>query len=146
MKLWFNLLCRDIEAQFAFYRQLLDVPEAVKSRSPIYRAIETEDFQFGFNAQAAYELLGIGDRKPEGDGGQPTIAYATLMLADPAAVDAACEAAQRLGGRVLKGPFATYYGQWQAVLADPEANVFRVASHTLPVGITAPPLPVSNPG
>ena len=142
MKLWFNLLCRDIERQFDFYRRLLDLPEAVASRSPIYRAIETEDFQFGFNATPAYELLGIGDRAP-GPGPEPTpvIAYATLMLADPAAVDAACASAASLGGRVAKGPFATYYGQWQAVLCDPEGNVFRVAAASLPAGVSAPRLP-----
>ena len=35
MKLWFNLLCTDIEAQMQFYRALLGWPEAVASRSPI---------------------------------------------------------------------------------------------------------------
>ena len=54
MKLWFNLLCRDIEAQMRFYQALLGLPEAEASRSPIYRALETADLQFGFNAQAAY--------------------------------------------------------------------------------------------
>lgn len=147
MKLWFNLLCRDIERQFDFYRQLLDLPEAAASRSPIYRAIETGDFQFGFNAPAAYELLGIGERRPDAGAPPPSvIAYCTLMLATPAAVDRACEAAPGLGGRVLKGPFATYYGQWQAVLCDPEDNVFRVAAAGLPAGVRTPPLPVPSSG
>jgi predicted enzyme related to lactoylglutathione lyase len=143
MKLWFNLLCRDIEVQFEFYRRLLDLPEAVASRSPIYRAIETEDFQFGFNAHAAYALLGIGDRMPSAnDLPAPAIAYPTLMLDTPELVDAATRAAPMLGGQQVKGPFATYYGQWQAVLADPEGNVFRVASIALPLGVQAPPFPV----
>ena len=143
MKLWFNLLCRDIERQFEFYRRLLGLPEAIASRSPIYRAIETEDFQFGFNAMAAYELLGIGERMPDAGGAPaPVVAYCTLMLSTPVAVDLACDAAPRLGGRVLKGPFATYYGQWQAVLCDPEDNVFRIATATLPAGVAKPPLPV----
>ena len=112
MKLWFNLLCRDIEVQFEFYRRLLDLPEAVASRSPIYRAIETEDFQFGFNAHAAYDLLGIGDRAPSAEHlPAPVIAYPTLMLDTPESVDAATRAAPMLGGRLVKGPFATYYGQ-----------------------------------
>jgi len=49
-------------------------------------------------------------------------------------------AALARGGQVLKGPFATYYGQWQAVLADPENNVFRVASIGLPQGMERPTL------
>ena len=35
MKLWFNLLCRDIEAQMRFYQALLGLPEAEASRSPM---------------------------------------------------------------------------------------------------------------
>lgn len=142
MKLWFNLMCRDVEVQFAFYRGVFGLPEAEAARSPIYRAVETADFQFGFNdARAAYGLLGLDGRQPRDDvRPRPTVAYATLMLGSPAAVDAAVQAAQAHGGRVLKGPFATYYGQWQAVLADPEDNVFRIASAGLPDGVTAPAL------
>ena len=140
MKLWFNLLCRDIEAQFAFYRDLLGLPEAFQARSPIYRALQSADFQFGFNAEPAYELLGLAGRQPVPAAAPTTTAYATLMLATPAAVDDAAARAPALGGQVLKGPFATYYGQWQAVLADPERNVFRLAAAALPEGATAPEL------
>jgi predicted enzyme related to lactoylglutathione lyase len=55
-------------------------------------------------------------------------------------VDEAVEAVRAQGGQVLKGPFATYYSQWQAVLADPEDNVFRIAAASLPDGVTAPKL------
>ena len=34
MKLWFNLMCADIDAQFTFYRDMLKLPEATASRSP----------------------------------------------------------------------------------------------------------------
>lgn len=141
MKLWFNLMCADVAAQFAFYREVLALPEATVSRSPIYRALETDGFQFGFNdAAAAYGLLGLDDRTPPLAPVRATTAYATLMLDDPAAVDAAVARARAHGGRVIKGPFATYYGQWQAVLADPEDNVFRLACVGLPAGVTAPAL------
>ena len=141
MKLWFNLMCTDIEAQFAFYRDVLALPEAMASRSPIYRALETDDFQFGFNdAAAAFGLLGLDGRQPPAAAARATTAYATLMLDDPAAVDAAVARARGRGARLIKGPFATYYGQWQAVLADPEDNVFRLACIGLPAGVTAPAL------
>jgi len=143
MKLWFNLLCRDIEAQMAFYRALLDLPEAVRSRSPIYRALETPDFQFGFNAWPAYALLQFPERAPQAGSTPPVTAYATLMLDGPAAVDAAAARAPALGGRVVKPPYPTYYGQWQCVLADPEDNLFRVAAHTLPEGVARPELDLS---
>ncbi|MBS0426858.1 MAG: VOC family protein [Proteobacteria bacterium] len=141
MKLWFNLLCRDVTAQFEFYRTVLGLPEAQASRSPIYRALETADFQFGFNAAPAYGLLGLADRQPAAGERVPVVAYATLMLEGPDAVDAVVTAAQKAGGRVVKPPYATYYGQWQAVLADPEDNIFRVSAIGLPAGTTAPPLP-----
>lgn len=136
MKLWFNLLCRDIDAQFAFYRQMLDLPEAVQSRSAIYRALETPTFQLGFNAAAAYELLGMADRRPTPECVSPVIAYATFMVETPARVDDAGRSVEALGGAVIKPAFATYYGQWQVVLQDPEGNVFRVACAALPVGAT----------
>lgn len=142
MKLWFNLMSRDIEAQCRFYRAVLGLPEAAAARSPIYRALETQDFQLGFNdGRAAYGLLGLDGRQaPHSTGPRPTVAYATFMLVTPGAVDEAVEAVRAQGGQVLKGPFATYYSQWQAVLADPEDNVFRIAAASLPDGVTAPKL------
>ena len=95
MTLWFNLLCRDVETQMAFYARLLGWPEAVHSRSPIYRALENDGVQFGFNAAPAYALLGLADRTPDAATTPPVTAYATFMLDTPDAVDAAvCEAAR----------------------------------------------------
>jgi predicted enzyme related to lactoylglutathione lyase len=142
MKLWFNLFCRDIEAQLQFYQALLQLPEAQGTRSPIYRAVETDHFQLGFNAPEAYALLGLADRQPVLQQEQPRAAtgYATFMLGAPAAVDAASAQALALGGRMVKAPYATYYGQWQAVLADPEDNVFRLSAFGLPASAaTMPP-------
>ena len=128
--LWFNLLCRDIEAQLRFYQALLQLPEAEGTRSPIYRAVETEHFQLGFNAPEAYALLGLADRRPDEALPPPrsVVGYATFMLDTRAAVDATSTHAVALGGQLIKPPYATYYGQWQAVLADPEDNVFRVSA------------------
>ncbi|WPB56189.1 VOC family protein [Xylophilus sp. GOD-11R] len=140
MKVWFNLICRDPQAQLDFYTALLGWPEAVQSRSPIYRAVEQDGVQVGFNAEAAYALLGLADRQPAGRPA-PVTAYATIMLDTPAAVDAACAAATSGGGAIVKPPYATYYGQWQAVLADPEGHVFRLACVGLPDGAVAAPRP-----
>jgi predicted enzyme related to lactoylglutathione lyase len=146
MTLWFNLLCRDVEAQLDFYARLLRWPEAVRSRSPIYRALEHDGVQFGFNALPAYALLGLDDRRPDASASPatsppPVTAYATFMLATPAEVDAAAREAERLGGRIVKAPYPTYYGQWQAVLSDPERHVFRVAAAALPEGVAPAPAP-----
>jgi len=134
MKVWFNLFCRDPQAQLDFYTALLGWPEAVASRSPIYRALERDGVQIGFNAPQAYALLGLADRRPDGDAPAPVTAYATFMLDSPQAVDAAAACAASAGGRVVKPPCPTYYGQWQAVLAVPEGHVFRASCAALPPG------------
>ena len=144
MKLFVNLFCRNIEAQLAFYQALLGLPEAEHSRSPIYRAIETDSFQFGFHAPPAYGLLSLGDRTPQPQPQQPApvTGYATFMLATPQDVDTAARRVVALGGRVIKPPYASYYHQWQAVLADPEDQVFRVSTSGLPDGAVAAARPV----
>lgn len=141
MRLFVNLFCRDIEAQLAFYQALLGLPEAEHSRSPIYRALATDAFQFGFHAPPAYGLLSLGDRMPAPPNTAPVTGYATFMLDTPENVDAAARRVTALGGRVVKAPYATYYREWQAVLADPEDHVFRVSTPGLPAGATAPPVP-----
>lgn len=141
MKLWFNLFCRDIDAQLAWYQALLHLPEAVQARSPIYRAVEDEHFQFGFNALPAYALLNLSTLAPTAGQATAVTAYATFMLPDTEAVEQAAHQAVALGGRVIKPPYPSYYGQWQAVLADPEGHVFRVAAVGLPAGVPAPPEP-----
>jgi catechol 2,3-dioxygenase-like lactoylglutathione lyase family enzyme len=134
-----NVFCHDVDAQFAFYQALLGLPEHEVSRSPIYRALHGDTFQLGFHAQAAYGLLALGDRRPEGVP-PPVTAYATFMLNAPQEVDAAVARAKALGGTTIKGPYPTYYGQWQAVLCDLEGHVFRVSVAGLPAGVAAPAL------
>ena len=133
MKIWFNLFCHDPQAQCDFYAALLGWPEALASRSPIYRAVQEDGVQIGFNARRAYALLGLADREPL-ELPAPVTAYATFMLASPAAVDAAAAFAMLHGGTVVKPPYATYYGQWQTVLSDPEGHVFRASCAALPAG------------
>lgn len=143
MQLRFNFFCRDIEAQLAFYRAVLDLPEATYTRSASYRSLHTPEFQFGFHAAPAHELLGLAGRRPGRAPPRSLAGYPSFLLETPDDVNAIAARAASLGGRVLRGPFATDYGQWQAVIADPEGHVFRVASEDLPDGI-APATPAST--
>lgn len=140
MRLSVNLFCRDIVAQAAFYARVLAAHEAESKRSPIYRAIALGDAELGFNAEAARALLGVLGREPATAGVPPVAAYATFALDGPEAVEAAAARIEPAGGRVLRAPFATYYGQWQAVAEDPEQNVFRLAAGSLPAGAVPPRL------
>lgn len=147
MRLLVNLFCRDPVAQAAFYARVLGAEEAREKRSPIYRALAVGSAEFGFNADAAHALLGLAGRRRPATGGDPppVTAYPTFELASPDAVEAAVARVAPAGGRVLQGPFATYYGQWQAVAEDPEQNVFRLAAASLPPGVAAPPLADAPP-
>ena len=70
----------------------------------------------------------------------PVIGYATSMLGSCAELDELTAKAAQPGGRIINAPYPTYYGQWQAVLADPEDNMFRLSFQGLPEGVKAPKL------
>ena len=120
-----NLFCRDPEALMGFYRDLLGLPERTEARSPIYRALRLGAAELGFNKRDAYALLNLADREPA-EGERGIRAYATFAVAAEADVDALAAHIPSLGGRVVKAPYRTYYGAWQAVATDPEGNVFRL--------------------
>ncbi len=128
MKLLVNLMCRDIDAQMAFYRHLFGFDEIAASRSPIYCALDTGGSELGFNAPPARALSAMPAEPVLPSPG----VFATFLMDRPDDVDRVADQVSAAGGRMLKPPFRTYYGQWQAVLADPEGLVFRVSCLTLP--------------
>ena len=120
-----NLFARDIERLSGFYMALFGFEEMVGHRSPIYRCIDAGGIELGFNAGKAYELLELSRRRPRDDE-PPVTAYFTFEAESVADVDALVLRAVELGGGVVKAPYTTYYNAHQAVLADPERNVFRI--------------------
>lgn len=132
LRVFFNLFCQNVEAQLAFYQTLLGLPEITAKRSPIYRALDAGSTELGFNATQAYELLSLAARAPAEHATAATTGYATFMLPTPDAVDEAAAQTAALGGQVIKAPYATYYREWQAVLQDPEGNVFRASAALKP--------------
>ncbi|MDB5643598.1 MAG: glyoxalase [Hyphomicrobiales bacterium] len=119
-----NILAGDIVALSGFYARLLGFKEIESHRSPIYRCLDTGGMELGFNAAQAYELLQIADRKPAGRG--PVQVYLTFEVESPEAVEALAKSAVEAGARIVKAPYDTYYNARQAVLEDPEGNVFRL--------------------
>lgn len=118
-----NLFCADPVALMGFYRDLLGLPEQEAARSPIYRALRLGEAELGFNKTDAYALLDLADRVP-GDRG--IHAYPTFVVTEEAQIGTLAARIADLGGRVVKGPYRTYYGAWQVVAEDPEGNVFRL--------------------
>jgi predicted enzyme related to lactoylglutathione lyase len=117
-----NVFTRDLEALPAFYMSVFGFPEVEAIRSPIFRGVDAGGTCIGFNAGEAYGLLGLADEAE-------TRGVAFLLnfdVASQAEVEALVPVAEAAGARVIKPPYRTYYDWYQAVLRDPEGNVFRI--------------------
>lgn len=124
----FNVFCRDVDQQFSFYQGLLGWDEVKEASSPIYRVLTGGGIQLAFNGWKAYDLLSLADRKQSESPDFPISTMNSFVVQTPDLVNKVFMALPALGGRLVKGPFATYYGHWQLVFCDPENNVVRVTS------------------
>ena len=107
---------------FEFYASTFDLLEVESLRSDIFRGADASGVTIGFSAPVVYEMLNI---QPWADA-KGTTQYLTFECASDDAVIATTARAVANGGRVLHDPYETYYGAYQAVLADPDGNVFRI--------------------
>ena len=117
-----NVFARDIEALSRFYIDLFGFTEIPEIRSPIFRGVATGKSCLGFNALDAYGLLKL-------DAYADTKGIKFLLNIDvdsTAEVDRLVPEAVAKGARLIKEPYKTYYNWYQAVLLDPEGNVFRI--------------------
>jgi predicted lactoylglutathione lyase len=117
-----NIFARDIEALSGFYRGVFGFAEIAAIRSPIFVGLETGRTCIGFNAQDAYGLLNLSEHAdPSG------IKFLLNIDVDSSAeVDRLVPVAVAAGAVLVKAPYKTYYDWYQAVLLDPEQNVFRI--------------------
>ncbi|SEJ76565.1 hypothetical protein SAMN05421762_3761 [Pseudooceanicola nitratireducens] len=134
-----NIFCEDVENQMQFYAAILGWNPIPEYFSPIYRVLQNGDFQLAFNGDPAYELLGLKGRKRRRRTPSSLInTMVTFMVDDWTTVDEIAAKVPELGGSIVQGPFATYYGQWQLVFNDPEFNVARITAMSLPEGVEIP--------
>lgn len=136
----FNLFCRDIDAQMAFYAAILGWREVHEAASPIYRAIAQDDTRIAFHGGEAYALLGLSGRETHFGKNREIGSLLTFVIADHESVESIARQVVDLGGVIVKPPFATYYGHWQVVFQDPEGNIARISASSLPAGIAIPEL------
>jgi uncharacterized glyoxalase superfamily protein PhnB len=134
----FNLFVHNLDTLPEFYRRLLGFAELDALRSPIFRALDAGGIVFGFNLDAAYDLLGVGARRPgdtarmddaarlDNASARPVYSFHTFEVGSADEVRALADKAAALGGTVVKPPYDTYYAAVQTVLTDPEDNVFRL--------------------
>jgi uncharacterized glyoxalase superfamily protein PhnB len=117
-----NVFARDIVALSGFYMKVFGFTEIEAIRSPIFRGIDTGKSCLGFNALDAYELLHLAEYSE-------TRGVKFLLNIDvdgKAEVDRMVPVAVAAGATLVKAPYETYYHWYQAVLLDPEQNVFRI--------------------
>jgi len=117
-----NVFAENIEALSGFYRDLFGFREIPEIRSPIFRGLDTGRSCIGFNALDAYELLKLEDHAA-------TKGCKFLLNIDVDSkdeVDRFVPDAVAAGATLVKDPYTTYYNWYQAVLLDPEGNVFRI--------------------
>ena len=117
-----NVFARDVVALSGFYQKVFGFAEIEAIRSPIFRGLDTGKSCLGFNAPDAYELLGLADQSD-------TRGIKFLLNIDvdsQADVDRMVPLALEAGATLIKAPYTTYYNWYQAVLLDPEGNVFRI--------------------
>ncbi|HEY0912776.1 MAG TPA: VOC family protein [Bradyrhizobium sp.] len=117
-----NIFARDIEALSGFYRSVFGFTEIAAIRSPIFVGLETGRSCIGFNAPDAYGLLNLAEHA-EATGAKFLLNFDVDSSAE---VDRLVPVAVAAGAILVKPPYRTYYDWYQAVLLDPEQNVFRI--------------------
>ena len=117
-----NVFVHDLDGIVAFYTGLLGLKERTEQRSPVYRALDAGGTDIGFNAFDAYKLLKLdSDPPPTG-----TSFMLTFDVGAKSEIPRLIGLAQKRGATLVKPAYDTPYGARQAVLRDPEGNVFRV--------------------
>jgi len=117
-----NVFAKDVVALSGFYQRVFGFAEIEAIRSPIFRGLDTGKSCLGFNAPEAYELLHLAAFAD-------TRGVKFLLNIDvdsQADVDRMVPVAVAAGATLIKPPYVTYYNWYQAVLLDPEQNVFRI--------------------
>lgn len=118
-----NIFARDVVALSGFYQRVFGFAEIEAIRSPIFRGLDTGKSCMGFNAHDAYALLHLGEGADDVRGDSFLLNIDVDSKAD---VDRMVPVAVEAGATLVKAPYETYYHWYQAVLRDPEDNVFRI--------------------
>ena len=118
-----SLFSEDFIKLSEFYRDLFDLTEVESLRSDVFRGYMSGEVMIGFSAIAAYEMLGLDERKA----GEHDQTAFTFKCATKEELDTCLEQGLAKGGSLVKEQFVTYYGWYMAVIRDPDGNAIRLA-------------------
>jgi len=119
-----TFIANDVAALAQFYIDGLGLEEVESSRDHRYREVKAGGAMIGFAHAPARTMLELGEA------GEPT-GTRSLLTFDVGTTDAvqpAIETAVAAGATLVKPPYDSFFGQHQAVLRDPEGNVFRLSA------------------
>ena len=119
-----SIFTRDMAALPSFYVEVFGLEEIAASRSDRYRELSVGTLKIGFPLVDAYRVLDMEDQaNPTG-----VRSMITFAAEDKSAVDRLTDSAATHGGRVVKGPFPTAFGQYLSIILDPEGNALRISA------------------
>ena len=119
-----SIFTKDVAALPSFYVEVFGLKEIMSSASDRYRELDLGAVKLGFPKVDAYAALDLQDQS------EPTGVRAMLTFAADSAgeVDAMASRAAQHGARLAKAGFTTPFGQYVAVVLDPEGNAVRISA------------------
>ena len=122
-----TFLAADVAGLAQFYIDALGLEEVLSSRDHRYREVQAGGTMIGFATQAVRPSINLPEVAPSG-----TRSVLTFGVGLAAAVPGAVDKALAAGATLIRAGQDTVFGQFQAVLADPEGNVFRLSAPSEP--------------
>jgi uncharacterized glyoxalase superfamily protein PhnB len=120
-----TFLARDVDMLAQFYVDALGLDEVLASRDQRYREVHGGGCMIGFATQTVRPAINLPEIDPVG-----TRCVLTFDVGSVAAVAPMAERAAAHGATLLRDGQDTFFGQHQAVLSDPEGNIFRLSAAT----------------
>ncbi len=120
-----TFLARDVAALTQFYVHGLGLAEIESSRDERYREVDAGGCMIGFATEAVRPFLNLPEEPAAGTRGLLTFDVGRAIDVAPA-----IERAVAAGAGLVREAMETPFGQYQAVLRDPEGNIFRLSAAT----------------
>ncbi|MGW0038075.1 VOC family protein [Gordonia sp. NPDC003376] len=119
---WVNIFARNLEDLPRFYSELFGLNEIEYMRNSVFCGYSTGASALGFLAPEVYDVLELEAYRDQSGAGF-LLNFETHSVEE---VDRLVGVAVTAGATLIKGPYETGYGWYQAVLTDPEDNIFRI--------------------
>jgi predicted enzyme related to lactoylglutathione lyase len=126
-----SIFTRDVARLPTFYVEVFGLEEIMASGSDRYRELDLGAVKLGFPLVDAYAALDLQDQA------DPTGVRAMLTFAanSAAKVEELAGRAVARGARLAKSGFPTAFGQYVAVVLDPEGNAVRISAPLSPLPV-----------